>query len=181
MIRGVLKAVFGRTAYVICFVLVTVLIFTVTLWLPNIEIILSYLVSEAAVSDKLYFVGSLYQSLDTTHSGYSAATAFAIAVLSGVNVTLLAFYTRRVSIKTPGFVRTHAHAYAGIIMGFLGVGCIACGSVILSALLALVGVGGLLVLLPFHGAEVGVLALLLLVCSNYYLIKKINDPVVCSV
>jgi hypothetical protein len=59
------------------------------------------------------------------------------------------------------------------------VGCAACGSVILTAILATIGVGGLLLALPFKGAELGIIALGILFWSNYYLAKKINDPLVC--
>ena len=58
-------------------------------------------------------------------------------------------------------------------------GCAACGSVILTAFLGTIGAGGLLLLLPFHGAEFGIIGLLLLCASIRYLIKKIAEPLVC--
>jgi hypothetical protein len=45
--------------------------------------------------------------------------------------------------------------------------------------LLLFGAGGLLALLPFHGAEFGVLGVILLGFSMQQLAKRINDPLVC--
>jgi len=65
------------------------------------------------------------------------------------------------------------------VSGIFGVGCAACGSVIVSSLLLLVGAGGVLTILPFHGAEFGVLGIIFLWFSIYQLSKRIDDPLVC--
>jgi hypothetical protein len=179
MLLSVLKIVFSNARYTRLAALSAVVVFTLALWLPNFSFVMSYLTSAESAWQKLQFIWSFYGSVQTNHTLYSAAVSLLIAVLSGINIALLAYYTRRVRVATKGFKRLHAGSYVGLVIGFLGVGCAACGSVILTAILATIGVGGLLLALPFKGAELGIIALGILFWSNYYLAKKINDPLVC--
>jgi uncharacterized membrane protein len=68
-----------------------------------------------------------------------------------------------------------------MISAVFGIGCAACGSVILTAILGIAGTGALLTWLPLHGLEFGVVGIILLSFSIYYLAKRINDPLVCKV
>jgi len=179
MLYGVLATVFSKARYTRLAILTAFVLFTLALWLPNFSFVLSYFLSGASVWQKLQFIWSFYGSIETSHTLYSASVSILIALLSGLNVALLAYYTRRVKNATKGFKRVHTGSYIGLIVGFLGVGCAACGSVILTAVLATLGAGGLLLALPFQGAEVGALALLILLWSNYFLVKKISNPIVC--
>lgn len=180
MLWSVFKTVFTKRRYAQIAILSAFVVFTLALWLPNFSFVLSYLLSSESVLQKLQFIWSFYGSIETNHTVYSAGVSFLIAILSGMNIALLVYYTRRVKTATKGFKRLHAGSYVGLVIGFLGVGCAACGSVILTAVLATVGAGGLLLALPFQGAEAGLLALGILLWSNYYLAKKINDPLVCT-
>ena len=66
-----------------------------------------------------------------------------------------------------------------MIAGLLGVGCAACGSVILTAVLA--GAGStLLLLLPFGGAELGFLGIVLLLYAIVKMHKEIAKGSVCT-
>ncbi len=179
MLHSVLKTVFSKAHYARLALLSAVIVFTLALWLPNFSFVMSYLTSSGSVWQKLQFIWSFYGSIQTNHTFYSATIAILIAALSGINIALLAYYTRRVKTAAKGFKRLHAGSYTGLIIGFLGVGCVACGSVILTAILATIGAGGLLLALPFKGAELGMIALGILIWSNYFLAKKINDPLVC--
>jgi len=69
---------------------------------------------------------------------------------------------------------------AGAVLGFLGIGCSVCGTLVIAPLLALVGLGSILTVLPLQGGELGILALAILSIANYMLIKKLNNPFVCS-
>lgn len=179
MLLGVFKTVFSKARYTRLALLSAVVVFTLALWLPNFSFVMSYLTSSGSVWQKFQFIWSFYGSIQTNHTFYSATIAILIAALSGINIALLAYYTRRVKTAAKGFKRLHAGSYTGLIIGFLGVGCVACGSVILTAILATIGAGGLLLALPFKGAELGMIALGILIWSNYFLAKKINDPLVC--
>ena len=88
-----------------------------------------------------------------------------VAALTGVDVALVAYHLRehRVSVGEGG------GSLLGVVLGTLGAGCAACGSVLLAGVLAAVGAGGLLTLLPLEGLEFAVLALVALVLSVYWL------------
>lgn len=179
MLLSVLKVVLSKARYTRLAVLSALVVFTLALWLPNFSFVMSYLTSAESVWQKLQFIWSFYGSIQTNHTFYSAAISLLIAVFSGINIALLAYYTRRVKTATKGFKRLHAGSYVGLVIGFLGVGCAACGSVILTAILATTSAGGLLLALPFKGAELGIFALGILLWSNYFLAKKISNPLVC--
>lgn len=179
MAGKVLKKVFGNTSYLFLALLTTWAFGTLALWLPNFSLVTSYLRSGVGVLQKLQFLWGFYGTLYTNHTLYSAGVTVFIALLSGINIALLVYYTKRVQRVTAAFRHVYATSYLGILAGFLGVGCVACGSVILTAVLATLGAGGLLLALPFNGAEVGMVALVILLASNYLLIKKIHEPFAC--
>ena len=101
-----------------------------------------------------------------------------VAVLFGINIALLTYYIRRRQEKT-GNTKASLASLGGIVSAGLGIGCAACGSVVLTSLLGMFGAGSLLLLLPLHGAEFGIVGLILLLVSIRYLIKRIQDPLVC--
>ena len=74
-----------------------------------------------------------------------------------------------------------AASLGGLASGFLGVGCAACGTLILSPALTFLGVGALLVAsLPFGGEEFGLVGVALLVLSLILGAKKISQLTACS-
>jgi hypothetical protein len=111
---------------------------------------------------KLSFWGSMYGALFTNFTLFSALSTLAIAYLFGVNSALLAYYIRRRQTEVSN-TSGHSAGVLGMVSGIFGIGCAACGSVIIPSFLILVGAGGLLALLPFHGAEFGLLGVILLV------------------
>ena len=72
-----------------------------------------------------------------------------------------------------------ASGIGGLISGFFGIGCAACGTFLLSSILILLGTGGLLAWLPFRGEEFGLLGVGLLLYANHMIVKKIQAPLVC--
>ena len=88
-----------------------------------------------------------------------------IAALTGIDAALVTYHLREhhVSLGEGG------GSLLGVVLGTLGAGCAACGSVLLAGVLAAVGAGGLLTLLPLEGLEFAVLALGALVLSVYWL------------
>ena len=63
----------------------------------------------------------------------------------------------------------------------LGVGCAACGSILLTTVLAWVGAGALIRLLPLQGEEFGIIGVILLAISIFLTAKQIDNPVVCKI
>lgn len=87
-----------------------------------------------------------------------------VAALTGVDIALVAYHLReyRVSVSEGG------GSLVAVVLGTLGAGCAACGSVLLAGILAAVGAGGLLTILPLEGLEFAIIALGILVLSVYW-------------
>lgn len=183
MLWSVLRRVFSRARYVLIAVGIAFLALSVAILLPNTAIIVQILGSaQVDVGSKLAFLGSMYGALFTNFTVLSALFTVAIALLFGVNSALLAYYIRRRQRQVPvAGSSANAAGILGAVSGVFGIGCAACGSVIISGVLTLLGGGWLLAFLPLHGAEFGLLGVLLLSFSVYQLSKRINDPLVCPV
>ncbi len=100
-----------------------------------------------------------------------------ISVLFGLIIVLLVYYYKhngRTLIKTSG------SGTLGVVLGVLGVGCSACGTLALTAVLGSVGLGWLVALLPFAGAEFLYLGIAAMVFSIWQLVALINKPFVCE-
>src|SRR3989338_5638103 len=113
----------------------------------------------------------------TNFSLYNLILTLATIILLSLDISLIYFYYKK-SVKRfsgGGFFGS----FAGLLAIF-GVGCASCGSVVLTGLLSFFGASALLSFLPYGGAEVAVIAFLLLVWSNLYMLKKISDPLVCQ-
>ena len=180
MIIKVLGQVFKHVRYLVGASVVAFTVLSAAILLPNTNALIQVL-SSATVSVvfKLNFLLSLYGSLLTNFTPVSALYLIITAILFGVNIGLLTYYIRRRQVKN-GNTTAHLANLGGIISAVLGIGCAACGSIVLTAILSLFGAGSLILLLPFNGVEFGVLGIILLCFSSYYLMKRINDPLVCK-
>ena len=179
MLLSVLGRVFSQVRYIQIAILVAVPALSVAILLPNVSVILQVLRSPSVdIGSKLSFLGSMYGTFLTNFTLFSAFYTLVIVILFGVNSALLTYYIRRRQAAVSN-TSGHAAGILGVVSAIFGVGCAACGSVIISSVLVLVGAGGLLALLPFHGAEFGVLGAVLLAVSVYQLSKRIDDPLVC--
>ncbi|HJV32919.1 MAG TPA: hypothetical protein VJ694_02725 [Patescibacteria group bacterium] len=99
--------------------------------------------------------------------------ALPLAALFGLNAALVYRYMREQ-------VRVNHAAGAsvvGIVIGLFGVGCAACGSVLIASLL---GVGAVAAL-PFHGQEFAWLGLAVTAVGTLTIAEKIADPVACKI
>lgn len=181
MFADVLKRVFGHFRYVLVAGIVAFAIVSAAILLPNRVIIQQVLFSDSsAFSDKVLFVFNMLGTLATNFSLLTASYLFLVAIVFGINVSLLTFYIRRRQ-EVSHTKRVHLASIGGFVSAVLGIGCIACGSVILTAVFGLVGAGVIITFLPFHGLEFGVIGISLLLVSTFYLVKKIHDPIVCPI
>lgn len=179
MICGVLKRVFGQVRYAVLAFGIAAMVLSASLLLPNLGLITQVFDTKGiTLATKLSFFFGLYGSLFTNFDLLSAGNLLLISVLFGTNIALLIYYIRRQQIAM-GNTSLHFASVGGLISGLFGIGCAACGSVILTALLGTFGASGFIVFLPFHGAEFGLIGVIFLLVSIYYLIKRINDPLIC--
>lgn len=181
MILDVFGRVFRNARYAQLAIVVAFIVLSAALLLPNTNLIAQIYNSDSlSVVGKMSFILDIYGSIFTNFTTLSAFTTITTSVLFGINISLLLYYIRRRQSAATGRSAEWS-SLGGIISGVFGVGCAACGSVVLSTLLTTFGAGGLIALLPFHGAEFGILGLLLLSASIWYLTKRINDPLICPI
>lgn len=130
-------------------------------------------------SRKLNLPISLLGSIATNFTLLSASYTVAIAILFGMDVAMLLYFFRRkvYDARRAGV----ATGLFGITSGVFGMGCAACGSLLLTSMFSLIGASGILVLLPLKGGEFGILGTLLLTMTLYTIAKQIQNPVTCKI
>jgi len=182
MIVRVLKRVFARPLYCTLAISVAAVTLVVLLLLPNLAL-LSTVVSSTAISfgSKVLFAVSLLGSLVSNFTLFTATYTVLIAVLFGINVSLLWYYAARARKLRVADRSLTLTGIGGFVSGLFGIGCAACGTILFAGVLKLLGIAWLLTYLPLHGAEFGLLGVALLLLTSYTLLKRIDDPLVCPV
>lgn len=181
MLLSVFARVFSKGRYLLLSLAIFVVGLSLVLLLPNQALIQQIFSSDTAgLGLKLAFVWSLYGSIVTNFTLVTASYSIVLVLLISIDIALFVFYIRRAQKVTKGLKQERAKSLAGIVSGVLGIGCAACGSVILTGIAASLGATGLLLALPLHGGEFALVGIVLLSWSIWYLVKKINDPLVCA-
>ena len=155
-------------------------VFAFAVWLPNIPLIVKVMGhSGISLTQKFDLPISLLGSIVTNFTLLSASYTIAIAILFGMNVSMIVYFLRRRvdEVRQTGM----ATGLFGITSGVIGMGCAACGSFLLTSILSLIGASGILAFLPLNGGEFGILGVVLLGASLYMTAKKIQNPAVCKI
>ncbi len=183
MIVQALICVFKEWTYVFPAIIVAILVLVLATWLPNLELVWQITVSSSIpLLDKAKILTSLVGSITTNFTFFSGLYTTAIAVLFGMNVAMVTYYVnQRRRLNTQTGQAGAAAGLGGLVSGFLGIGCAACGTFVLSPVLSLVGAAGLVSILPFDGQEFGMLGVGMLGFSVLFAAKKIGEPLVCPV
>lgn len=177
-----LLTIFTRPAYALIASMVGVTVFSVAVWLPNLKLIGTVITSSTATTiEKVQLLMSLYGGITTNFTLVSALYTILIAILFGVYSALFVYYIRTMQAKSNDAVSVSALGVGGVVSGFFGIGCAACGTFILTSLLTFGGASTFLTLLPLGGQEFGFLGVGLLTYAVYSLLKKLNEPSVCNI
>jgi hypothetical protein len=116
---------------------------------------------------------ALLQGLGTSMTKFALSLLILTAILTGVNLTLLIL--RLQVLRGEG--RLHLMIGGSSLMAIVGSGCAMCGLPIL----ALLGLSGSLVYLPFHGTEISIIAVILLLIALYSMITSYPKEQVCKI
>ncbi len=163
-----IREVFSNVGYFIFTVIFSITILFIILWLPNLTLLASFLALEGVfIVDKILFALSGFLSLETNFTVYSAFIIVLISIFFSVNLAMLAYYFR----KTGSLAVSGSSNLGGMISGLLGIGCLSCGSVVLSVL----GLSGVVLLMPLRGEEFNLIAIVLLFISLYLTSKRIVE------
>lgn len=179
MIQKVFQKVFSSPLYVTLAVVIAMLVFSFAVWLPNWRLIFTVIGSPSvSFTEAISVIFSLFLSIGTNFTVLSASYTIAIAVMFGIYVAFLVYY---ISIRK-GSLRGKSGVLGmgGLISGVFGIGCAACGTFILTSVLALVSAGGIITLLPLGGEEFGIVGVVLIGYATYWTAKKIEEPLVCK-
>lgn len=168
-----------RPTYSGLFVAVMVMVISVVALLPNAALVTKIFVANVPVLTKVSTVFALYGSLLSNFTLVTLLIALLFSILTALNVTLLTYYIRR--RRRGGSAKVSWTSLGGVASGILGLGCAACGSIVLAAIASMVGGISFLAFLPLHGTEFSLLGLGLLLYSSSMLLQHINDPLVCTV
>ena len=180
MLAQALKQVFAGGKYILVAVTAALGVFILATWLPNLGLVWQIVVSSSvSLSDKAQVLVALIGSIGTNFTVFSALSTVAISVLFGANLAMIIFFlgARRQFIGQGG----SAAGLGGLASGFFGIGCAACGTIVLAPVLSFAGASALIAFLPFGGQEFSVLGMGMLGFSLFLIAKKIGDPLVCSV
>lgn len=158
------------------FATLTVLLFII--WLPNLHFLFSLLQNRTvSFLNWLKIVFTSFQSLQFSIPLLDAISGVIIALLFGMQIsgTIYLLRERLQSHRTMGI------GGFGLIIGMVGIGCSACGSVLLTSLIGLGTATFFLQRLPFHGSELSFLGILFLCISIALTAKQIGSPPTCVV
>lgn len=171
--------VFGHTSYIILASALVLFALIFAVWLPNIGLIMNiFTTSSVPFVAKMKITFSLLGGIGTNFSTFSASYTIAIAILFGIVIAMTVYLIRKKRAQLGNNML--AIGFGGISSGVLGVGCAACGSLVLTSVLSFIGAGGALALLPLRGGEFGILSALLLLLLVFIISKKNFGPMVCE-
>lgn len=174
-----LSEVFHNFSYIFLAGIVSFGFFVFAVWLPNLKLVTHIIASGSiAFGAKLTLLLNLLGSIETNFTLFSAIAMIVIAIFFGVNMALIIYFIKKkgAALGGGGFLASAG----GIGSGIIGIGCAACGSFVLSAILPVVGAVGVIALLPLKGKEFSILSIGLLFISIFMMSRKIIEPVVCK-
>jgi hypothetical protein len=179
MVFRALERVFQKWEYITLATVVSSVAFALITWLPNLSLVLESFLSEGTIEERTKLPIILLGSIVTNFTLFSAMYTVCIVVLLGVSVSLMVFsFCQRVPRSKSSGVTS---SFFGTLSGLLGIGCAACGSVILTPLLAALGATAFLSFLPLEGSEFGMIGVFLLLLSIYVTAKEIEQPAPCKI
>jgi hypothetical protein len=152
-----------------------------TILLRSSDMIMWFYDMTGSLGQTLFFIVSLLEGLVTLYSVIGTSVILLFAIFMSANSILLwqFVYQQRHLPKRSKTKRMSALNLSGVVAAAVGIGCASCGTAILFSVLSIFGAGGLLLWLPLHGEEVGLIGVLILIWSTWYLLGRMATPTVC--
>lgn len=166
--------VFKNFKYILLALVISFIYLLVAILIPSYSIIKFFWGSSMPIFNLIKLAIDFFISNSTN---LTRTFVLIISILSGLNFSMLVFYLKkRISLQ-----KNIGTGFLGMIAGILGIGCASCGSIILSSIFGLTAATNFLRVLPFNGLEFGIVGILLLLLSIYFLSTKIQNPLICKV
>ncbi len=138
-----------------------------TVYLMNVRLVVDTLAGQFPLSYKATLLINLLGGMWTAMTGLGLFILIITAILTGINLTLIT--QRLLALKTGG--NLHFVVGGSSLLGIVGSGCAACGLPIISFL----GLSGSLIYLPFRGVELSYIAIILLITSIFFMVKRTEN------
>lgn len=135
--------------------------------------------SHLSLVDTVHSMVGLYQDPLTHQNWWNLVAVLIIALLSATDMVLLSYVRRYQKEKIQ--TKRSATTLTAAALGMLGMGCAACGSLLLSVLLAYIGISASFLLVTYIGYGSLIFAILLLSYSVYRLYGHAKNPLVCPI
>lgn len=173
-----LKLVFKKPLYLVLATGVILILLVINALLPQRGLIAFIFQSENfAWSVRLKIIKNLLLNIGANMTMGNKILFVVIIFLAGISIALLVYYIkRRLSLSLES-----GASLTGIILSLIGIGCAACGSVILSSVFGLSATVAFVGFLPLQGLELGLFSLVLLSWSIYSISKKIDKQIICKI
>ncbi|MCR4280474.1 MAG: hypothetical protein NUV82_03560 [Candidatus Komeilibacteria bacterium] len=174
-----LRAVFSHRSYVMMAITFALFFYFLFTYIHNFLFVRDILRVEALTAVvKAEIIAS---SLLNWQQSYINGTAFIIIIvlvlLLAANSALMIYYLRR-RIRD---LRAAGTGVASVLSAVVGIGCGACGSVILTSVFSFSLSAAIMGWLPLNGSEFQILAIVIVLWSLYLNSIKIVDPATCKV
>ncbi len=164
---------FLETKFIISTLTIAIIYVAITIYLMNVSLLKSTLLGSFTLSYKFNLLIALLGGIWTAMSRFGLSMLVLAALLTGANLTLIV--QRITSLNSSG--KLHFMAGGSSLLGFIGSGCAACGLPVL----ALLGLSGSVIYLPYRGQEILILAVGLLILSFYLMIKSDAKEKICKI
>ena len=177
-LRVAFGQVFAYPSYIALAGVLAILVFLLAVWFPNLGLITQvFSDSNVPLAATLGIALSLLGGIGTNFSLLAAGYTVAIAVLFGLTTAMIAYLVKQRRMAAAG--QSIAIGSGAAVSGVLGVGCAACGSLIVGVVLPSLGAAGALAALPLNGEEFGILSVALLFVSLLLVSKNITESIAC--
>ena len=171
-----LKRVFSAGTYKIVGIVASIVWLLLFLIVSQITIISEVVSVGIAYREKLSLIGIVLFTSLTQMSGGSMLYLIVLSLLVGIQTTLFLFLVKQKAVVSGAFSR----GMWGMILGMIGVGCSACGSVLFVTLLSLlIGTGNALIFFTQWGWAIGISGMVVLLYTMFYTLRAIEKPPVC--
>lgn len=144
-----------------------------TTFLMNGGLVKDTILGVYSLQYKINLLLALLQGMWTAMNGTGLLVLVLTALLTGANLTLL---WQRIQ-QMGSFNNLHFVVGGNSFLGIVGSGCAACGLPVLS----LLGLSGSVIYLPFRGAELSYLAVILLSISFFLLLRSFLEQQSCPI
>lgn len=152
---------------------IAIVYIVLAVYLMNFSLVKDTIFGRYPLAYKFNLLTALLGGMWTAMTRFSLLLLALTGILTGINLTLLILRLR--VMRSSG--KLHVMVGGSSLLAIVSSGCAVCGLPIL----ALLGLSGSVINLPFQGAEISVVAVALLLMTLYFMIASYPTEQVCKI